>query len=445
VTFSPELLLARIAELSDVSGTPGRFIVAFSGGLDSTVLLHALAVTREQHGVPMLAVYVDHGLQRDSTAWGEHCKSFAVAHAIDFASRRVAVDPQSGFGLESAARKARYAVLRNLLEAGDWLLSAHHQDDQAETVLLNLMRGSGPAGLAGISAIRKLAAGWLVRPLLETPRSALEAYANQYSLETISDPSNLNQQFDRNYLRHEVLPRFELRWPDAARRIRRSAELAGEAAALLAELGAVDARQLGERADRLSLAGLRDLGVPRQRNVLRHVILQLGLPLPGAVQLAKIVTDLIEAREDAQPLIAWPGARARRYRDQLYLLPADDLEAPAAGAQAICGDRLLLPAGLGLLVLEHGAKRGLSEALTGAGLELRFRVGGEKFKPYGQAHTKKLKKLLQEEGIVPWMRDRIPLVYAGDELVAVADLWIVDGAASEPGTAIRWRNRPALH
>lgn len=445
MTFSPEILLARIAELSEASGDPGRFVVAFSGGLDSTVLAHALAATRERHRLPILAVYIDHGLQRDSTEWAEHCTRFAASHGIGFLSRRVAVDPQSGLGPEGAARKARYAVLRQLLEPGDWLLSAHHQDDQAETVLLNLMRGSGPAGIAGIRAIRKFAAGWLVRPLLDTPQSDLQDYARRQGLEYVADPSNLDQQFDRNYLRHEVLPRLESRWPDAASRIRRSATLASEAAALLAELAEADARRLGERPDRLSVQGLRELPAPRQRNLLRYVILELGLPVPGALPLESIISNLIAARDDAQPLVVWPGAKARRYRDQLYLLGADDLAAPADATRLIDAAHTLLPRGLGLLALQPGADRGLSAAVVARGLELRYRVGGEEIKPYGQAHTKKLKKLLQAEGIVPWMRERIPLVYSGDTLVAVADLWLAASAASEPGTAILWLNRPPIH
>jgi len=445
VTFTAETLLDKLTVLSAVAGEPQRFVVAFSGGLDSTVLLHALATTREAHGAAMLAVYVDHGLHGDSAAWSKHCEHFAASHEVDFISRRVTVDLRSGGGPESAARTARYAALRNLLEPGDWLLSAHHQDDQAETVLLNLMRSSGPAGLAGINSARKFASGWLVRPLLEIPRKALQEYAMAHALDCIADPSNLDQEFDRNYLRHHVLPGFEARWPGAAKRIRRSAELAREAAMLLTELADADRQRLGTRADRLSLDRLRELGPARQRNVLRHIILQLGLPMPGAVHLDKVMTDLVEAREDAQPLVAWPGVCARRYRDQLYLLPAGELEAPATVTQEISGERVLLADGLGMLVFRKGAAQGLSDAVMAGKLELRYRVGGEEIKLYSQTHTKKLKKLLQEEGIVPWLRDRIPLLYSDGALVAVADLWIAAGAVSEPGTAIHWHNRPAIH
>jgi tRNA(Ile)-lysidine synthase len=162
--------------------------------------------------------------------------------------------------------------------------------------------------------------------------------------------------------------------------------------------------------------------------VLRHVIGQLGLPAPGAAHLDKIVTELVTAREDAQPLVAWPGVRVRRYRDQLYVLPTDELEPVASGVHVVRGDRIILPGGLGMLELLPGAGSGLSDAVVG-----------------GQSHTKKLKKLLQEAGVVPWMRERLPLLYSNGELVAVADLWIADDAAAAPGTAVHWQNRPAIH
>ncbi len=213
----------------------------------------------------------------------------------------------------------------------------------------------------------------------------------------------------------------------------------------MAELARVDQQELGDRPDRLSIAGLKRLRPERQRNLLRHVIHDLGLPMPGAVNLESILTDLVDARDDAQPLVAWPGVRVRRYRERLYVMPADDHDTPRAQVQPVTGDRIVLPGGLGMLVLEPAAEVGLSERVLAAGLELRYRGGGEEIKAIDQQHTKKLKKLLQDEGVVPWMRDRLPLLYADGELVAVADLWLADAAASRPGTAIRWRNRPPIH
>jgi tRNA(Ile)-lysidine synthase len=436
-------LLAKLVTLEEVAGRPARLLVAFSGGLDSTVLLHALAAARERHGVPVVAAHVDHGLQPESAEWSAWCRMFAARLGIDFIALDVEVDRHSGLGLEAAARAARYDALARLLGEGDWLLSAHHRDDQAETLLLNLTRGSGPSGLAGIGEVRPLGAGWLVRPLLAVSRAALEEYANRHSLEWITDPTNEDPQFDRNYLRHEVLPLLDARWPGISERLGRSAVLAGEAAALLGELAALDRGRLGERPDRLQLEPFRELSAARQRNVLRHVLTQLGLPLPGAAQLEQIVSELVPAREDAQPLVAWPGAEARRYRDRLYLLRGAGAEPEPVDAGS--SDCIRLPDELGVLRLRRGAEAGLSDAVLERGLELRFRSGGERLKPSGHIHTRTLKKLLQEEGIVPWMRDRVPLLYSGGNLVAVADLWIAADAVSQPGTAVQWQRRPALH
>lgn len=445
MTFTSEILLRKLAELSDVAGKPSRYVVALSGGLDSVVLTHALATSREEHGTPVVAVHIDHGLHDDSATWSRACEDFAATVGIEFKCSRVDVERDTGRGLEAAAREARYAALEDCIEPGDWLLSAHHQDDQAETLLLNLVRGSGPAGLAGIGLVRRFGDGWLVRPLLGISRRALQEYAAAAGLRWTDDPSNTDQKFDRNYVRHEIMVRLEARWPDVAVRLSRSAQLAGEASELLTDLAALDAATLGARLDRLAIDGLRAMSVARQRNLLRYAARKLGLPMPTAVQLQHVVEQVIAARDDAQPLVRWPGAEIRRYRNQLYLLRAGKSAAPADSGRAITSENLVLDAGLGVLRLQANASTGLSDAIVKRGLELRYRSGGEEFHPYGQSHTRKLKKLLQEEGVVPWMRDRIPLVYAGGELVAAADLWIAADAASQPGTAIRWSDRPAIH
>ena len=448
MTFDRDVLFARLNTVAELAGWPNRFVVAFSGGLDSTVMLHALAASRSMHQNSITAVHVDHGLQDDSAAWGKQCKAFADGIGVDFVEMKVDVDVAGGQGTEAAARAARYDAFRAYLQAGDWLLSAHHQDDQAETLLLNLMRGSGPAGLAGIGELLPLGAAWLVRPMLDVSRACLRDYADAQGLAWIDDPSNEDRQFDRNYLRHEIMPLLEARWPDAAGRMKRSAVLAGEASQLLDQLADADFRKLGARPDRLALDKLLQLSPERQRNVLRYVVRELGLPTPPARQLQSVITELLPAREDAQPVVQWPGAEIRRYRDNVYVL-AQGVAAHAGDLVPVAVvpdmDSIPLAPGFGDLSLERDAPSGLAEQVVEAGLELRYRGGGEEIKPLGQIHTRKLKKLLQEEGVVPWMREKLPLLYCAGELVAVADLWIADSAASAPGTAIRWRNRPPIH
>ena len=445
MTFNSEVLLHALTALGKDTARPKRYIVAFSGGLDSTVLLHALASGFELHGVPLLAIHIDHGLQKESDQWAEQCRSAVADVGVDFQSKRVTVDSAAGKGLEAAARDARYAALASLMSPGDWLLSAHHQDDQAETLLLNLLRGSGPAGIAGIAAIRVFADGWLARPMLSFSRDSLLEYALQHDLRWIEDPSNSDHSFDRNFLRHEILPKLETRWPGLAKRFYRSSRIAGDTASLLDDLGAIDAQALGDRHDRLRVDDLKSLSPERQRNVLRYAIRQLGLPTPSAAQLQRVLDEVVAARDDAEPILKWNGVEVRRYRNCVYLMAPDLVQKPADTSLPKGCDRVELGHGLGALRLEPDAAQGLDGKLLERGLELRYRQGGEKLRLVDQSHTKTLKNLLQEKSIVPWMRDRIPLVFAGEQLVAVADLWLAADAASTPGVAIHWEDRPPIH
>lgn len=441
--FETGILRQQLLELEAVAGKPSRYLIAFSGGLDSTVLLHALVALREELGISLLAIHVDHGLQEDSGAWSEHCREVAQELGVDYRCRTVTVQLESGKGPEASARDARYAALHRELCYNDWLLSAHHREDQAETLLLNLIRGSGLAGLAGIGAIRRFGPGWLARPLLETSRAMLIDYATDNALHWLDDPSNADRRFDRNFLRHDVLPRLQSRWSDVSARLQRSAKHAGEASELLGTLAEIDLDSLGGRPERLPIDGLLPLGAARQKNLLRYALRRLGLSTPTAVQLARILDEVIPARDDAQPLVIWPGASVRRYRNKLYLLPEELVESPLS--VKVSTAEVPLGTGLGVLKFVRGARRGLSERFLEREVEVRFRQGGEEFKPIGQSHTRKLKKLLQEEGIVPWMRDRVPLIYADDELIAVGDLWLAASAVSEPGVSLCWKDRPALH
>ena len=444
MSFSADALLEALNALTDNASFAERYVVAFSGGLDSTVLLHALADSSDRHETPVFAVHIDHGLHPASKRWTEHAREMAGTLGVEFHAERVEVDTASGSGTEAAAREARYAALARVAKPGDWILSAHHREDQAETLLLNLLRGSGPAGLAGIASIRRFAGAWLARPLLSFSRSDLRDYAIRHELSWIDDPSNEDRAFDRNFLRHEVLPTIESRWPGAAGRLYRSSMLASDAASLLQDLAAIDAQGLGTRPDRLDLVALRSLSTARQRNVLRYALQKTGLATPSAAQLQRVLDEVVAARADADPQLRWNGVEIRRYREQLYLLPgAEQLPvAPLAWEQP---ERLELGNGNGQLMLQQEADLGLDPALFIRGLHVRYRQGGEKIKLLDQRHTKSLKNLLQEEGVVPWMRDRIPLLYAGDELVAVADLWLADAAAKRPGLAVQWKNRPPIH
>ena len=446
MSFNSEVLLSRLAKLQE--NQPRRYVVAFSGGMDSSVLLHALASSAERHQLPILAIHINHGLHEDAPTWEAHCRGFADDLDVPFLSQSVEVDDKSGLGLEASARQARYDAFRDVVEEDDWLLSAHHEDDQAETLLLNLMRGSGLAGLAGIGKLQPFARGMLARPLLGVSGEAIRSYAEAQGLRWIDDPSNLDTRFDRNFLRREVVPVLAGRWPGVVQRLGRSAELASEASELLTDLARLDLANIatGTKPGKLDIEGLKSLSEKRQRNLLRHAIRQCGLPPAPATRLKQITQELIPAREDAQPLVGWPGAEVRRYRNKLYLLaPIADEAVLAATTLSADGQWLDLGKGCGQMRLEAGVDGGIDGLAVEDGLALRFRQGGEEFCPVGRNRTHKLKKLLQEDGVVPWMRQRIPLLYSGDRLVAVGDFWIAADASNTKGYGVNWCNRPALH
>lgn len=443
MSFEPTGLLATLDELEQIAGNADRYVIAFSGGVDSTALLSALSVTSDRHRRPLLAVHVDHRLQPNSAAWAEHCRSICASLGVDFKCETVEVRADTGLGPEAAARSVRYAALTAYVEPGTWLLSAHHQDDQAETLLLNLLRGSGADGIAGIPAVRRIGDGWIARPLLRVSRRDLVNYVEAAGLSSLDDPSNDEVKFDRNYLRNEVLPLLDARWPNAGARLAKSAEYAREASQLMAALAEIDIATLGGDAARLSVSRLRQFHLLRQKNVLRHAIDQCSLDAIPSKTLQSIVDELLPARDDAEPQVQWIDSEARRYRDGLFLLKT-------AGHVEFAGRRIVdgavdLGPGLGRLRLVPTDKQGLSRSVAGAGLSVQARKGGEEIKLCGHRHTKKLKKLLQELGVVPWMRDRIPLLYCDGQLVAVADIGVAVHAAEIGGYAVEWLDRPALN
>ena len=444
--MSPQFEAASIAPTLLGCPPPRRFLVAVSGGLDSSVLMHAVAALRPLlEPCRMRVAHVDHGLHPDAHVWAERCVERATSLGLACHVERVDVCPAPGESLEAAAREARYSALARALEADEILLTAHHADDQLETVLLALMRGSGVAGLAGMPERASFATGWHLRPLLAWPRAALERYACENGIEPSEDPSNLDARFARNYLRAEIVPRLAQRWPAAAGTAARSAARCGEAAGLAAELAAIDLAAC-ERSGRLDVAGLRGLSPARARNALRAWIHRAGLRPPSRAKLEQALRDLLSARGDAQPCIRWPGAELRRHGDRLHLMAP--LPAVPDGSIAVAPGRVVALGALGELCLEECVGVGLSAAaLQGSALSISFRSGGERIRPAGDAHRRALKKLLQAQDILPWMRGRIPLLYAGERLVAVADLW-TDGdfaaRAGERGWRMRWTRHPEL-
>ncbi|MEO8224356.1 MAG: tRNA lysidine(34) synthetase TilS [Gammaproteobacteria bacterium] len=423
----------------------GALCVAFSGGRDSTILMHALAGLRLQAGFRLRALHVNHGLQPLALHWEAHCMDVARRLAVPCGLLRV-VTREGGSGLEAAARDARYAALKEALRPGEWLLTAHHADDQLETVLMHLLRGSGVSGLAGIPRDAPFGAGHLCRPLLGVPGEALATYARS-ELEPggstwLTDPMNADQAYDRGFIRHSLTPVLRRRFPAAAGAAARSAALAAEAAGLLADLARGDAAAVltGER---LRLESLRQLDPARQRNLVRYLARERGWAVPPERRLREGLGQLLDAGPGKQPIMHWGGHEIRRFRGCLYLLDAAVPAAADGASPALPWSGAPLPLGSvrGALALEPGAGAGLAPAVLADGLEVAFRSGGERVRAGADRHHRTLKFLFQSRAVVPWMRCHVPLVFAGGRLAAVADLWTADWAAAGPdqvGQAVVW-------
>jgi len=304
------------------------------------------------------------------------------------------------------------------------------------------MRGSGPVGIAGIRVLSPFSPGHLLRPLLDLSGADIARYGVKHGLTWLEDPSNQDVGYDRNFLRHEVIPSLRRRWPAAAQVASRAARLSHEAGELLDELAAQDATGIVQ-GDALDLAGLRELSGSRQRNLLRRFLRERGQGVPGEAALHEGLAQLLQARVDSAPRLTWPGGELRRYRERLYLLASHpDAVAPPASQSWDTLQPLELGPMAGSLDW-HTAPNGLER--QPAGLTVRFRRGGERLHRHG-CHVS-LKNLFQAAGIVPWMRPHVPLLYAGEELLSVGDLWYADQWAQQPwaaGAQVRWVPREAL-
>jgi tRNA(Ile)-lysidine synthase len=423
----PSLFDHLAAALADLDGTP--LVVAYSGGPDSTALLHALAAQAPRPA--LRALHIDHGLHAESGLWAVHCRRFCESLDVPFESVRVSVDLSRGEGVEGAARRARRAAFAASLRQGERLVVAHHRDDQVETVLLKLMRGAGPEGLAGMRALRPLGAGELWRPLLDLPREALLDHVAVNALDTVHDPSNDDPRVARAWLRGTVLPALREHWPHAGQSIVHSARLCGEAAACLRD-GWLDAYTRLRGADG-SLDAPAWLALPHawRGPLLDHWLHAAGLSAPTTAQRETLERQVREASAERLPLVGWLDTEVRAWRGRLWAM-ARQRPFDSEWSAPWHGEPLALPGG-GSLTL--GGQR-LAVPVT-----VRYRRGGETLKPVGDRHTRDLRLLFQQGAVPPWERPRMPLVVDGDTVLAVADRWVSE--AGKPlfdaaGTAPLW-------
>jgi tRNA(Ile)-lysidine synthase len=435
------LLATLRGQLGGLKGR--RLCLAYSGGADSTALLALLAKARARGGFELRAVHVNHQLQAGAAGWARAARERAAQLDVQYKVLRIDVAALRGESPEAAARTARYRALAAQMQAGEVLLTAHHLEDQAETLLLQLLRGAGLAGLAAMPACSTWAGGTLLRPLLGQPRAALRAWLARQKLSWVEDPSNADLRYDRNYLRHEVLPGVLARWPAAARTLARAAAHLAEADALLAD----QLRPLLDRARAgraLQVSALRAHRLPMRRQLLRLWLQELRLPPADEARLKEMAGPMLGARQDAQPEVRWHGVRAWRHAGRLHAEPAVAAASGGAIVAAVsvaAGGAASPPAVVAwrwrtspVLALSDGSVLELRRdahgdvALSALPSVLHVGLRGAD----GGADAGAVKKLLQELRVVPRLRGRVPLIRDGAELVAIADLWVAPRLKAVP-------------
>jgi len=396
-----------------------KLLIGFSGGLDSTVLLHALASHPSLHD-KLLAIHVNHGISLNSHQWQTHCEQFCLALGVNFLSQLVQFDRSAN--IEERARIARYTVFASVLHVNECLILAHHQDDQAETLLLQLFRGTGIDGLAGMTESSPFEKGTLLRPFLSYTRSQLEHYAMSHKLSWIEDESNQDMKYSRNYVRQQVMPLLLEKWPGVVGNLARTAAHCQQAKANLQDLAILDSQKLAPSLNYLSIMPLIGLSFERISNVLRVWLKKNHIQMPSTVTFQRLIHEVLFSRADAMSEVSWDKVQVRRYQNRLYLEPKKLFELPSSFEWTEFPKSLMLA--------DQGFHLSAIKAISGfklphgAAIQVRFRQGGEKFMWHGQ--TKQLKKLVQEWKIPPWLRDRVPLLYIDGQLAVVVGYAISD-------------------
>ena len=470
--FGSQWLASRLAAL--LPGFPAvRLVVAFSGGVDSTAVLAALAAERPK-ALRVRAAHVNHGLHPNAAKWSEHCRAVAHGLGVQLEVLTAKVVRPAGVSLEAAARDARYAVLAQALETGEFLLTAHHEDDQLETVLLQLFRGAGMAGLAAMPDIAPFGGGWLVRPLLPRSRAELQEWVRSAGLSWVEDDTNADETLDRNYLRRRVVPLLRERWQGVGSAVSRSARHAAEAQRLLDMIASRDVERAASGAG-LFVPALRALQPDRRRNALRFWIARAGARMPDTSRLEELAGPVIDARPDSSPRVTWGDVEVRRHADVLSINATGGRGARAVagagrgpdaqrGGGAQRGDDarrsndaqravdppvidwpwrsvsvLELPEAGGTLELKADPHGPIDLDTIPATVTVRRRQGGERLRPRRGGPRRTLKSLLQESHLPIGERARLPLVFSGTSLLAVGALWVDESIQVTPGTAHRGR------
>lgn len=406
----------------------GRVVIGFSGGVDSRVLLRLAALYRAQRpDLELLAVHVHHGLSQYADKWLEQCESWAKAEQISFIAEHVSLDLESGDSVEQLARDARYRALASHVNTGDILLTGQHLDDQAETFLLALKRGSGPKGLSSMALSAPFASGELVRPLLDVSRSDIEHFAQAQQLSWLEDDSNQDTRFDRNFLRHQVLPVINERWPSFSKAVRRSARLCAKQEQLLEELLRPELEECLNSFEGIDIDALNRSSALKRDQLLRMWLEAYTSVLPSEVQLQQLWSDVALAKPDANPVLVLASGSVRRFKSYLYWVGLQQ-DVAQWNESLVIEEAVQLPDSLGKLTLTRSTGQNSVMTLTRSALTeplfVMFEPEGLSAHPYGRAGSRKLKKLFQEYQIPSWQRRRIPIVMMGEKVVAVGNLFV---------------------
>lgn len=435
-----------------------NILIAYSGGVDSQVLLHCLASLKKQQRIKaeLRVCHVDHGLSPNHLQWQAFAQAQCQQFNLPLKIVSVNVKAKAQKSLEALARDARYDALQSIANVGDLIVTGHHSDDQAETFLLALKRGSGLKGLSAMQDLMPLGKQVLVRPLLNISRTDIEAYAKTHNLDWIEDESNSDENFDRNFLRHQILPKLNQRWPSIKKTIARSTEHCHEAQQLIDELAQQDLLACQPSSNKLSTPYLYELSDARLKNLLRYFLASNKVLMPSQQQLIEICQQL-KAGVDKSPVIQLDNCCLRRYRDELHLTDIyrdisswqQEIEVTTLLEKALLAIRL--PDDLGTLNLsvntaneETGSKWsvGVKRPLANQKITIGFAHQNPKCLPDYRKHSRSLKKVLQELAIPPWQRKRLPFLFYDNELVAVVGHFICKDYVLEnesAGLEITWQ------
>lgn len=420
-----------------------KIILAFSGGVDSRLLLELLSRYQQVNStgnnpIKCHAVYVHHGLSSNADDWADKCLMWAEQVGITCSVEQVSLDINSGDSIELLAREARYQVLSKHIQAGDLLLTGQHADDQVETFLLALKRGSGPKGLSSMAESMPFAGGMLVRPLLAIKREQIEAAAKEEGLDWVEDESNQDTRYDRNFLRHRIVPDLSERWPSIHQAVQRSASLCAQQEALLDELlGAVFERALKSDLS-LSIDELATHSDLVRARLIRMWLAKLNANMPTQVQLNLIWNEVGLAQQDANPKLQLKQGEVRRFQNRLYWV-TETADVTTWQSDIQTDTALVLPERLGELTLNTSSEQAtIALPPQPELLRVTFNPEGLSAHPTTRNHSRKLKKLFQEYNVPSWLRRQIPILMYQNQVVAVAGLF-VDRAFSGQDCELIWR------